>query len=322
MSSKIKQLFQRYQSGKANPAERKIVEDWFAGFDNQQGLPMDDEQQSAFFGPMDRTIEAMLYPRRSYVWLKAAAAVLVVVSAGLLLQHINSAKAPQIAYEVIKVPNGIKKAITLPDSSIIYLNSGSSLTIPSDFGDKKREISFTGEAFFIIKHNARKPFTLHAGKLLIADIGTSFNVKAYPEDKQISVAVETGSVAVKKNISATKLSVLANAMIPNQQLIYNKVSDTHTLGKISSANIAAWHNNQLRFDNASFTEMAAQLERWYNVSVKLNGPEMQDRRYTINFDNEPVDHVLDVLTKLSGTTYQIINHHTIVIHLKNSKNMN
>jgi transmembrane sensor len=321
MYSKIKQLFQRYQSGKANPAERKIVEDWFAGFDGQQDGPMDEEQQSMLFDPMDRNIQAMLHQRSSYVWLKAAASILVVLSAGLLIRHINSAKTPQIAYEVIKVPNGIKKEITLPDSSVIYLNSGSSVTIPSDFGDKKREISFTGEAFFIIKHNARKPFTLHAGKLLITDIGTSFNVKAYPEEKQISVAVETGSVAVKKNMAAGKSTMLADAMTQNQQLIYNKVNDTHTLGKIPSANIAAWHNNQLRFDNASFAEMAAQLKRWYNVSVKLNGPEMQGRRYTIGFDNEPVDHVLDVLTKLSGTTYQVINHHTIVIHLKNSKNM-
>lgn len=320
MYSKIKQLFQRYQSGKASPNERKIVEDWFAEFDDRQH-PIDEEQQFILFGPMDRKIQAMLYPRRSYIWLKAAAAVLLALSAALFVYHGNSIKAPLITYQVIKVPNGVKREITLPDSSTIYLNSGSSVSIPSDFGNKTREISFTGEAFFIIKHNPNKPFTLRTGKLQIADIGTSFDVKAYPEDRQISVGVETGSVAVEKKLAAGKYTVLAGAMTQNQQLIYNKTNDSHTLGKIPSANIAAWHNNQLRFDNASFAEIAGQLERWYNVSVTLNGPEAQGRRYTISFDNEPVNHVLDVLTKLSGATYQI-NHQNIVIHLKKPKNMN
>ncbi|SDT57444.1 FecR family protein [Mucilaginibacter mallensis] len=320
MYSKIKQLFQRYQSGKASPAEHKIVEDWFEEFNDRQQEPIDEEQKTMLFGPMDRKIQAMLYPRKSYVWLKAAAAVLLALSATLVIHHINSASSPLIAYQVIKVPNGIKEEITLPDSSVIYLNSGSSVSIPSDFGNKKREISFTGEAFFIIKHNPNKPFTLHAGKLLIADIGTSFDVKAYPEDRQISVAVETGSVAVEKKTAAGKSTVLTGSMTQNQQLIYNKANDTHTLGKIPSANIASWHNNQLRFDNASFAEIASQLERWYNVSVKLSDPEVQGRRYTISFDDEPVDHVLDVLARLSGATYQI-NHQNIVIHLKNAKNM-
>jgi len=320
MYSKIKQLFQQYQSGKGSPAEQKIVEDWFAEFDDRQ-KPMDEEQKSILFGPMDRKIQAMLYPRKSYVWLKAAATVLLVLGATLAIRHINSASQPLITYQVIKVPNGVKREITLPDSSTIYLNSGSSISIPSDFNNKKREIAFTGEAFFIIKHNPNKPFTLRAGKLQIADIGTSFDVKAYPEDKQISVAVETGSVAVEKKTAAGRSTVLAGAIVQNQQLIYNKADDTHTLGKISSANIAAWHNNQLRFDNASFAEIASQLERWYNVSVTLSGAEMQGRRYTISFDNEPINHVLDVLTKLSGATYQI-NHQNIVIHLKNTKKMN
>ena len=314
MYSKIKQLFQRYQSGKVSPEDRKIVEGWFASFDDRQEQPMDEAERSTLFGPMDRKIQSILYPRPSYVWIKAAAIILFVISAGLFIHRRNSSQT-QITYQVIKVPNGVKKEITLPDSSTIYLNSGSSVSIPSDFGDKKRELSFTGEAFFIIKHNARKPFTLHAGKLLIADIGTSFEVKAYPEEKQISVAVETGSVAVEKNLAGRKPAVLANAMIKNQQLIYNKANDSHTLNKIPTANIAAWHNNQLSFDNASLAEIALQLERWYNVTVKLSNTGMPERRYTISFNNEPIDHVLDVLTRLSGASYQI-NHQTIVINLK------
>ena len=155
---------------------------------------------------------------------------------------------------------------------------------------------------------------------MIRDIGTSFDVNAYPGESQISVAVETGSVAVEKKTTAGKSTVLAGAMTENQQLIYNKTTDSHLLGKIPSDRIAAWHNNQLRFDDASLGEIAIKLERWYNISVKLTGTEMPNKRYTISFDNEPVKHVLDVLAKLSGATYQI-NHQIIIIHPKNSQNM-
>lgn len=226
-----------------------------------------------------------------------------------------------ITYTVINVPNGQKKEIALPDNSMVFLNSGSSVSIPSDFGDHKREISFTGEAFFIIKHNALKPFTLRADKLTISDLGTSFDVKAYPGEERISVAVKTGKVGVAKQTPAGKTEIFANAMTPGQQMTYSRTKNTHTLSMVPADGIAMWRNNKLRFDNASFEEIAAQLERWYNVTVKLDNNEKQDKRYTISFANEPIDRVLEVLSKLSGATYKI-NNRNISINLKQNKNMN
>jgi len=321
MDSKIKELFKRYQSGTASPAERALVENWFASFEPDEEFNLSEENKAILFKSMDSAIQKRLHPRSSAIWFKAAAILLVSLSAGLFIYRINSRKQAMITYTVIKVPNGQKKEIALPDSSIVFLNSGSSVSIPSNFGDHKREISLTGEAFFIIKHNALKPFTLRADKLTISDIGTSFNVKAYPGDKQISVAVKTGKVGVAKQTPAGKPEVFANAMTAGQQMIYDRTKNTHTLSTVPADGIAAWRNNQLRFDNASFEEIAAQLERWYNVTVKLNINEKQGRRYTISFANEPIDRVLKVLSKLSGATYEI-NNRNISINLKQNKNMN
>ena len=117
MYSKIKRLFQRYQSGKASPLERKVIEDWFSDFDNQQNQLLDKEHPSTLFAPMDRKMQSVLHPHTSYVWLKAAAIVVISLSAVLYISHINSAKLPEITYQVIKVSNGVKKEISLPDSS-------------------------------------------------------------------------------------------------------------------------------------------------------------------------------------------------------------
>jgi transmembrane sensor len=318
MYSKIKELFERYQSGAASPEERELVDDWFSGFDDQQELKLNNEKKSLLFSRMDKKMAVVLQKRNHYTWLKVAATLIGVISIGLTIYRFSAAdKSLNITYQTIRVPNGVKQQLQLPDSSIVYLNSGSSITIPSNFGEKKRFITLTGEAFFEVKHNARKPFTISTSKLQITDIGTSFNVKAYPEEKLVKVAVKTGEVKVEKHNPNGKPEVFARAMVHNQQLTYEEAGNSHKISNIKSESIAAWHNNRLRFDNASFPEIAAQLKRWYNVDIKLNDFE-KSKRYTVSFGNEPINNVLTVLAKLSGATYQISDK-TILINLTKTK---
>ena len=318
MHSDIKKLFKKYLSGTASAEESKVVEDWFSSFDDKQQLNLNKHEKAVLFNRMDKKMATVLYKRNHYTWLKIAATLFIVLSAGFAILHLQTNSVnDKVTYQVIRVPNGVKKQFLLPDSSTVYLNSGSSITIASNFGVNKRAVTLTGEAFFMVRHNKYKPFSINTGKLQITDIGTSFDVKAYPEEKQVRVAVATGEVKVEKRTAANKAEVFAASMIRNQQLVYDEVTNTHKLSAVKSESIAAWHVNQLRFDNASFENIALQLERWYNVTVKLDNAQ-KEKRYTVSFGNEPVNNVLAVLAKLSGATYQI-NDKTISINLKPKK---
>ncbi|HWZ14104.1 MAG TPA: FecR domain-containing protein [Mucilaginibacter sp.] len=318
MDNRIKELFERYQSGSASTEERKLVEDWFDSFENGQHEEISSEKKAMLFEQMDTEINHLLRDRKPWAtshWLQAAAVVLICSCAALFTTFkILHKPGVSLTYTLISAPKGVKKQCALADGTIVYLNSGSTMSIPSNYGTI-REILLTGEAFFIVKHDPSRPFKIRAGKLAVADIGTSFNVKAYNDEGRISVAVESGIVSVEENNLRQKANVFAGAMTHNQELIYDKKSRGHILNNIQTSEISAWKENKLKFDNASIDEIALTLERWYNVTIKLDNNTGHFRRYTVSFNNEPVSKVLDILGNLSGLTYKI-NNKSISINLK------
>jgi len=313
VDSRIKKIFERYQSGTATQAERKLVEDWFASFNQQPEHQLTPQQEVELFSPIDRNIDFLLATqnRKRLIdnrWFQAAAILLVSVTAGLIFFMLPKRNSREIVtYSYFKTPYGTRKSFALPDGSIIVLNSGSAIRVPSNFGRQSREIALTGEAFFEIKHNAEKPFTIRSGKLLITDLGTAFNVKAYPEDGKVQVAVESGEVKVEKNSPNGNPVLFAGSVKGNHQFTYDRLSDHYSVNDIQPGDMLGWRQNKLRFDNATFNEIAHTLERWYNVKINLNSTNSHCRLYTVAFDNEPVEKVLNVLGNLSGANYQIHN---------------
>lgn len=319
MDNRIKDLFERYQSGLASDDECKLVEEWFDSFENGQQKKFSLEEKANLFKQMDAEISHMLRDRQDKHWLMShkwqAAAVVLICLCAVLSRSLRKPDA-SLTYTLISASNGVKKQYELVDGTVVYLNSGSGIRVPSNYGVKDRQVLLSGEAFFIVKHDPVRPFRIHTGKLVIADIGTSFNVKAYQDEGQIKVAVESGIVSVGENTSNNKPEMFAGAMTHNQQLIYDKKSRGHILNNIQTSEITAWRENKLRFDNASFDEIAHTLERWYGVTIKLNDNTGNFRHYTVSFNNEPVSKVLRVLETLSGMTYEI-NNKSISINLKN-----
>ena len=324
MDNRIKKLFELYESGQASEEERKIVEDWFANFDNVHENKLSEEEKVFIFKSVDKEIQHIVQKSGNHNgfnnrWLMMAAGLFLALSVTIAYYrfHTKAAYIP-VTFSYISVKRGVKKQFSLPDGSFVYLNSGSVIRIPSNFNEKTRELSLSGEAYFQITHNSAKPFTIHSGKLLITDLGTSFNVKAYPDENQIRVAVESGKVKVEKNNIKGNPELFAASIIHNQQLIYDEKTNSHTLSYAKIQNLIAWHKNQLIFSNASFEEIAATLQRWYNVTVKLGNNDGERHRYTVSFNNEPINKVLNVFEKLSGITYEIKDK-TIFINLKNVK---
>ncbi|EHQ30369.1 FecR family protein [Mucilaginibacter paludis] len=326
MDNRIKELFDRYQSGKATEVEKKIVEDWFARFGDEFDAELNQQHQTGLFNRMDDSIANLLadYHRKSWLdnrWLQAAAILIVALTATLFIYLRQGAnQLPTVTYSFLKSPNGVKKAFVLTDGTTVYLNSGSSIRLPSNFGLTSREIALNGEAFFVVKHDAAKPFVIHSGKLLITDLGTAFNVKAYADYGKIQVAVESGKVKIEQNSTHGKPVLFANAVTPNQLFTYDLANGIYNVASVQPNDLIGWRQNRLRFENASFNEIAHTLERWYDVTINLNGSDKSCRMYTVSFNNEPIDHVLNVLANLSGIDYQIHNK-AITINLKKCKTM-
>lgn len=188
----------------------------------------------------------------------------------------------------------ILKTVTLPDGTLVSLNSDTRLSYPQTFSGKTREVSFEGEAFFEVKPDKNKPFIIHAGQAQIKVLGTSFNVSAYPQTEQVEVVVETGRVQVSEQMTKTaKTNELILTPGDKGTLVYS----SHTLHKTTNQNpnYLAWKTRILTFKATSLAEVIGELEKVYKVNIRLADQELGGLMLTAQFNDYSLDFILKVI---------------------------
>ena len=247
--------------------------------------------------------------------------MIAILSAGFILlflgyyflniRNASPATTQKPVWEVI-TRNGSKSNILLPDGSSVWLNAGSRLTYDSLYGTSLREVTLSGEAYFDVVKNPKKPFIIHTGKINIRVLGTIFNVRSYPEDKTIETSLIKGSIEVSFPSHPSKKIILK----PNQKLIIEKtVSNTsantnrgvtdpdplisiqhlNRIGSDSSITETGWMENRLYFDDMSFHDLLQNMERKYGVTFKVADSALNMIHFTGSFQNETVSQALDAL---------------------------
>ena len=108
-------------------------------------------------------------------------------------------KQGQGEFHKLVVPKGGEYRITLPDGTRVWLNAGSSLKYPTFFANNQREVTLDGEGYFEVSENADRPFIVHTQSLDVRATGTSFNLKAYPQEECIATTLLSGKVCVESS---------------------------------------------------------------------------------------------------------------------------
>lgn len=182
----------------------------------------------------------------------------------------------------------------LSDGSKVSLNANSKLIYPEEFAGKTREVELEGEAFFEIEPNKEKPFIIHSENANIKVLGTSFNVKAYSDLKEIEVAVNTGVVMLFTVNSATNdtTSVILHV---GEKGIYNKENKTVEKSGTVSADELYWLNRTLIFKETELKKVIEMLQDCYNVTITVENDNANTCRLNAIFKNESIDEILDVI---------------------------
>jgi ferric-dicitrate binding protein FerR (iron transport regulator) len=241
------------------------------------------------------------------IWRIAAsiAATLVIVSGYFLLHHSQTAdlKTVYAAY-------GKRIEVLLPDSSKVWLNSGSTLQYPVAFNSANRTISLKdGEAYFEVIHDARKPFIVHAGGVDVNVLGTSFEISAFAKDKETKVTVSTGKVGVLQPTVNTP----ANFLLPGEREIINRITHQIQTVKVDLSDIAAWRNDRLIFDDEPIAEAMRTLERKYNVHIEIQNTHLLIEKISMRLNNQPLTDILTAISFANHFNYEKINDQLIVI---------
>lgn len=230
-------------------------------------------------------------------WMSGIAAAILVAVAfyawlGNVPKQLQQAK-PQLAQRIQSLDD--HRFIKLADGSTVTLNKNSQLNYTNNFNGKTREVTLIGEGYFDIKHDATKPFLVHAGNLTITVLGTAFNINTI---NKIAVTVTRGKVSVSDH------QKLLGAITPGQQITYNL--QTRLADKITvDANQAVkWQAADLFFDNVTMQQAANMLENHFNVKVKFENEESKEVMFSASFTHgQNLQQVMNVICAFNKLTY-------------------
>jgi ferric-dicitrate binding protein FerR (iron transport regulator) len=165
----------------------------------------------------------------------------------------------------LRVPYGKTARLTLADGTIVTLNAGSQLIFPDNFeGVDKREVMLIGEGYFDVTHNADKPFKVQTRDLTYTVLGTSFNINSYPNQKDVSAVLVSGSLLVENGTFLNKQKVILK---PGEKSSYSLVQKQINVSKVNPSLFTSWKDGYLTLEKNSISNLLKQIEQFYNVQI-------------------------------------------------------
>lgn len=204
------------------------------------------------------------------------------------------------------MPYGSSSKIVLSDSSVVWLNAGSSLLFPSIFKGKTREVVLFGEAYFDVSPDKDKPFIVQTSALEIRALGTEFNVSAYPEDNIIQTVLKEGSVAIR-GVNATK-NEKEIILKPNQLASFDKKTKNMSISGVNTDYYTLWTDGLLCFENRDLNRIIKSIERYYNINIQFENPLTGLVKISGKLDlNQNQEEVFEYLAKVTATKFEKID---------------
>jgi ferric-dicitrate binding protein FerR (iron transport regulator) len=223
----------------------------------------------------------------------AAILILPLISAGITYLTVKNSKTADnsIAFIECIVPDGEVRTITLPDSSVVKVNSGSILIYPRHFAGT-RDIFLNGEAYFTVTKDETKPFIVKTSGMDVEALGTVFNVSAYTDGENLSTSLESGKV----NVTFKNMDKEPILLLPDEQVVYGKNSGLIEKKTVKIENAIAWINGNMVIQSMPVNEVMKIVERRYAVKVYFDPDKYRNERITMKI--MPEESAVDFMTVL------------------------
>jgi ferric-dicitrate binding protein FerR (iron transport regulator) len=247
------------------------------------------------------------FRKRFIRYSKIAAVLLIGLIGGFFLQQL---KVDNPVYYTSIAPKGSVSQVILPDSSMVYLNSGSKITYTISGKVGNRVVFLDGEAWFDVSKNHKKPFLVFTPSYKIKVLGTKFNVKAYKDEPKVVTTLEEGSVQIStvKNSTLTKTINLE----PGEQFIFDKEQNISNTSFVNPKLYSSWKDNKLIFINMSLKELIVLLERKFGVDIVVSDNIVLDYHYDGTIKNETILEILELLQETLPINYKIQGQQVII----------
>ncbi len=296
---KVHPLLKKYLQNRCTPEEKEIVEQFFEKL-QQDGVSSSAIEKNIFLKKkIYDNIQRKIQQKRKRSIALGVAAVIVVLFTTTFLYKLYNPFYTDTDYLVADVSYGQQLQVVLSDSTIVHLNSGSSLHYPATFDHSGiREVTLSGEGFFEVTKNPNKPFIVNSGEIRTKVLGTKFVVKRFNNDSP-SVIVTEGRV----NVSHENNTQISVDILPDEKVTFDKTAHTFVKTTVASENYMAWIEGDIVFNNSNLIEVAKILERRFNISVKIH--PAADTHCTISgkHTGAEISEVLESIGFINGINY-------------------
>ncbi|MBS0028929.1 FecR family protein [Chitinophaga sp. 22321] len=313
----LQQLLQQYPD--AGYIREVFAQNWAPAGKQYTGLQVQLllEKHRQRMQEMPDTVRETIVPVRRSMWKLysgiAASILLLTVGGYWFYSGRQQAPAPQAQLVTEK---RMRTQVLLPDGSRVWLNAGSKLDYPKQFAaHAAREVTLEGEAFFVIKADAERPFRVHTQAFHVRVLGTSFNVRAYPQEDSAETSLVQGAVEVVLNNAENQVISLK----PNEKItipVHPVVAESHAttapvviykskLIPVQDSIIpeTAWVQNKLAFKHLELEKVVVMLEQWYGVEIGFKDDSKRDLYFSGVFETESIEQVLDALETTMSFTW-------------------
>lgn len=306
--NRIEELLPRYCEGLATDEERLLVEAWideseenrrvakqihtlYLAADTMQVMKKVDTEK-ALTKVKGRMSDNESKRTTWWQWAQRAAAVLFIpLLVTLLVQNFGTDRQELAQMMEVKTNPGMMTSLTLPDGTVVFLNSESTLSYPSQFDGDVRNVTLQGEAYFEVAKNPEKKFivsTSHQSQIEV--LGTHFNVEAYEKEDRISATLVEGKIGFIFNQGNVSKKVL---MDPGQKLVYDSKDSKVQLYATTGESELAWKEGKIIFRNTPLEEGLRMLEKRYNVEFIIKNNRLKEDSFTGAFTNQRLERILE-----------------------------
>lgn len=243
-----------------------------------------------------------------WVWTRRVAALLSIPFLLSTLWLYFNQKQPELVQMMeVRTNPGVTTSFVLPDSSVVFLNSESTLRYPSRF-DNTREVTLFGEAFFEIHKDTKRSFVVNIPQSKIEVYGTKFNVEAYETEKLISTTLVEGRIGFFYTDAGTTKKV---EMKPNQRLTYNSEEHDAKLYSTSCKAEISWKDGMIYLNNTSMKETLHMLEKRFNVEFVVTNRKFYDYSFTGRFTSQRIERIMEYFRISSRIHWRYIDDNNI-----------
>jgi len=230
-------------------------------------------------------------------------------SSSSVLTYAGGAGTAPPVFNTLQTPRGGEYRVVLPDHSVVWLNASSSLRFPTRFDGHTRQVQLRGEAYFEIAENKSKPFIVATNNITVTVTGTKFNVKAYPDETDISTTLVEGGVLLRETDAPAVRPVMLQ---PGYEGVWENSRITVQEARLDEA--LAWKNGLFMFRSETLGSIMRKLGRWYDVEVTFSEAATADLRFTGTIRKyESIQKVLDMLALTQKVNFTINGKHISVI---------